>query len=469
MKKIFGDIIHSKYKGELIAALLLSVLTMCFLCYEDAICLAVWSTNIWDSIFEGRFFEYYQFCMQNTHDLPLLCPGGIILTKFPTAVWCLPIWIAQRFFGVEVKSSVLCMMWYRLFMVLLLLLVIVYVKKICRLLNYEESQISLISVLCATSVFVQISVSYAGQTDLMWILPGLMAFYSLLKGDWKKFYILVNISMLIKPYFFPIALLMILYYEKDVLKMIGRAFLCGIGYLVINTAFGFFPGYAEAKTVNSTLSMMLAGYLNNAVLFPYGWVSLLLVFVVLIAALAFFAGLKDENKDPQTIVCIAAMFYCAWFIFAEENFYRMVMLVPWLYIALFKEREKNEIMLWITTIYSYVVIFAYRFHETTFFFNVKRGMFASVIPQSLIQDTPDFFATINEKLGSTFHHMSYIMNGLWVPMTIIVVLLMFPKIYNKILAPYKMENREWVQRVLIWLNVLAIVLLDMSVLISFVV
>lgn len=468
MKKLFGDIYHSKYKIEIIGALLLSIGVMCFLCYEDAVCLAVWSTNIWDCLFEGRFFDYYLYCIQNMHDLPMTCPGGIILPKLPTAIWCLPIWIAQYFFGVEIKTSVLCMVWYRLFFVLLLMILVVYVRKICQILNYEDNQISIISLLCATSVFVQVSISYAGQTDLEWILPGVIAFYYLLKEDWKKFYIFVNISILIKPYFLPVAVLMILYCEKDVLKILGRIILSVWTYPVIMFIFGRFPGYSEAKVHNGTLTKMIAEYLNNAVLFPYGWISLIIVFSVIICAIVYFCNAKDKVRIPQTMVSIVALFYCLWFLFACENFYRMIMIVPWVYIALFREREKNELLLWIVTLYSYSMIFMYRFHEVIHFFNVKSGMYASVIPQRIINKTSDFFYTISDKMGSTFYHMSYIFNGLFVGMTIIIVALLIPRIYDKYVSPIQSENRESIQRVLIWLNILAVVPLVLSVMISFV-
>lgn len=467
MRELLNEYKKSQYKMEIVTAGLLAICTMMLLCYKDAVCLAVWSTNIWDCLFEGRIFEYYQYCIQNIHELPLLSPGSNFLPFLPTAIWCLPIWAVQYFFGVDIKSSVICMMWYRLFYIVLLVLLIVYVRKICKLLHYEQQQISLISLLCGTCVFVQISISYAGQSDLEWILPGVMAFYFLLKEDWSKFYVFVNISMFFKPYFFPVAFLMILYCEKDVLKIILKTVLSVIGSLGVSFVCGFFPGYSDATTANDVVLSMFAEYLNNAILFPYGWASLLVIFVVIMCAVSYLSNIKDGEKEPQTMLSIVAIFYCSWFLFAGENFYRMIMIVPWVFMVLFKDGEKNELILWLLTLYSYVLILVYRFHETTHYFNIKSGMYASVISNSIIEKTPDFFDILSVKLGSTFNHMGYMINGVWVGLTIIVVLFMIPSFYNKYIFPGKVINRRWVQRTLIWLNIVAVVPLVLSALISF--
>ena len=124
MSELLTSLKKSPYKLELALALVLSFVTMLFFCYKDAVCLTVWGTNLLDVIAQGRFTDYYYYCIENLHDLPIKAPGGIFLGKIPLAIWCLPIWIAQYFFGVEIRDSVICMIWARLFYVALLVVIL---------------------------------------------------------------------------------------------------------------------------------------------------------------------------------------------------------------------------------------------------------------------------------------------------------------------------------------------------------
>lgn len=470
MRSLLLRLKNSPYKKELIMVMAVSFVTMLFFCYKDGLSLTIWSTNLLDCLAQGRLKDFYFYNLENLHNSPIAAPAGIsIPSRIPLALWCIPIWIAQYFFGVEIRDSVFSMIWARLFYYVILLIILIFVEKICHFLQYEETQISIILFLCMSSVFVHIQIDYTGQSDLQWILFGVVAFYYYIKDDWIKFILYSNISVFLKPYFFPLAILLILYKEKDVLLVALKSATCCVFYFVIPLFFRNYPGLKESRAANSTFMTMLAGYVNFSWLSPYGWVSILVFVCVLMAGFCYFVNYRKREISPEMAVYIAASFYLLWFLVAGENFYRMVMLVPWLYMAAFRDKNKNELMLWLTTLFSYALIMVYRFHETEHYFNIRTGMLTSVIPTEVIMGKKDFFANLRVSMGSTFEHMGFIVNGIWVGVSLILILIMCPLLEKRYLFEAHSKNRECVKRFLLVLNVLAILLLDSTALISFLV
>ena len=143
--------------------------------YIDLTSLTVWTLNIWENLAAGNGFRFfYAYSAENIYSLPHAMVGSDILIYIPWAVWNLPIWILQQFFGIDAAYSVGSLLWSKLFLAVVFALCVIPVKRIVR----DAEDVSKILFLSCTSFFVIMSVCYAGQNDSVVIFAFLIFFYN---------------------------------------------------------------------------------------------------------------------------------------------------------------------------------------------------------------------------------------------------------------------------------------------------
>ena len=89
--------------------------------YEDLRSLTVWSCNIWDTLADtGNIRMFYQYTAQNIYNVPHEMMGCDILICIPWAIWNLPIWILQRFFGLIIVEHPILLFYSKCFLLIIL-------------------------------------------------------------------------------------------------------------------------------------------------------------------------------------------------------------------------------------------------------------------------------------------------------------------------------------------------------------
>lgn len=189
-------VLKNKYTVEWCMVGLISIFMMLIYTYVDNVSLTIWSTNMLDCIWEGNVSNYYQYNSLNLHHLAHQSLSGGFLILVPLAVWNIPIWISQYFFGAEITTSKICMLWSTLFYVMVFIVMLYYTSKICKKL-WDDSERTIYAILlCASSIYMHIGITYSGQNDILWITLGVIAFYYYLDNKWKEFLIFINLLKL---------------------------------------------------------------------------------------------------------------------------------------------------------------------------------------------------------------------------------------------------------------------------------
>ena len=83
--------------------------------YIDLKSLTAWSLNLWDCLFDGKLYHYYEYCAENIYNLDSAYMGSNYLALLPWAVWNLPIWILQRFFGIAALGHAWTLLYSKIF------------------------------------------------------------------------------------------------------------------------------------------------------------------------------------------------------------------------------------------------------------------------------------------------------------------------------------------------------------------
>lgn len=152
--------------GEWILAAVVGLYVFISVTYSDMRSLTIWSTNVWDVIFDSNIFNLYEYSAQNVFHAPHQYLGSELMSVLPWSIWNLPIWAIQYFAGIPILESPLMLAWSKLFLVLLTFVVLIYTYKITYLITSDKNKCLWAVFLTSSSFYVYIGVFYAGQNHL---------------------------------------------------------------------------------------------------------------------------------------------------------------------------------------------------------------------------------------------------------------------------------------------------------------
>lgn len=343
--------------------------------YMDLKSLTVWTVNIWDTLAEtGNIRHFYEYSAMNLYQLDHAMVGSDIFIYLPWAIWNLPIWILQRFAGLAVIEHFWMVLYSKCFLLAVFALILYLARKIALLFTTEKEDIHRMLFLSATSFFTITSLAYIGQNDVLVIAPFLMGIYELLKGNRRKFLFWSAVSIAFKPFFVFSFLVLILLFEKNLLKDM-LYFISGFGLLLLQKLlFHGAPAYAESLSYGPTsgaFGLLLKSVLDippvGASLFVLGWGILCL--------LAYFYDKKTPDKESVLYYSVAPLI--VFFLFTRYEAYRPFYLVPLLYLLFLIRPAYAGINLLLETVATGSLLYFYLMDDVLFYnpnFMLTRGV-----------------------------------------------------------------------------------------------
>ena len=308
--------------GEWILTIVTAVFIFVSIAYVDMRSLTVWSTNVWDVTFDSNIRHLYEYTAKNIYGLRHVYLGSELFSVLPWSVWNLPIWAIQRFTGRAIADSAVMLAYSKLFLVALSVVMLRYTKKIAMILTEGDKTKSTWAVfLSASSTFLFLGVLYAGQNDIVMITVSVIAVYYLLKGKQLPFMILSMIAISIKPFFLLPFLAVLLLYKKSLLKVIGWTLFSVIGVVA--------------------QKLLFTGNLSTS----FGKASVFAIALVLIYLYAYTRDFTDKDVKEQNVtlakyaVYFVALTNTAYLMFSPFTFYRIAMLVPFLYLVIVQNEK----------------------------------------------------------------------------------------------------------------------------------
>lgn len=319
--------------------------------YNDFKSLTIWSVNLLDVTFEGRPLYFFEYSAQNIHQVPHRFIANI-WAVLPWSIWNIPIWILQRFFGYNILESHFSMAWSKLFLVVSLAGVTFLAYKISDLIISDKKRSMWAAILTASSVFVFTSVYYAGQNSIVSILYSVLAFYLYLKGKNKGFIFWSAMSIAVKPFFIFAFIALLLYRQKNVLKIMRDILLVSSITVISRVVFLMAPSYTEALEYGP-FSQILVRMLSVGAPTSVGIASIFISGLVIVYFWAYIIR-EDTKKINYIPIYLCVVPNLLLILFSDYEWYRPIVLIPFLPILLVSCRNWFRINIILELVFSSV-------------------------------------------------------------------------------------------------------------------
>lgn len=340
-----------KIEWLFVGVILLSLLAL-FL-HGDTKNLITWSINMLDVTFDGNPFDYYKYSIQNPNLAPSPYVSGTLYSLMIWAIWNLPIWIMKQIFGVGILESPLVWIWGKLFLVFCLGVTMKYVYDITKIMTNDKNRAKWAMFLLASSVFVIIGVGYGGQNDIVICMFATAAVKYLIEGKYKLFYFLAGMAISVKYFFLIPYIAIVLLYEKKIFKIIVKILTGCVPTLIFWGITRFCPMVDVAANQGSPISVLLKEMLGGSFEVVYGnYISLFLAMLLIVYVMAYLTIPKDSREQNLFLIYYIVASTISMFLFSTFQYYRVVMLCPFMAIIMVLNKNKMRINVIIDTIIS---------------------------------------------------------------------------------------------------------------------
>lgn len=326
--------------------------------YPDTQSLLAWAVDNWDLLIEGRMDEFYSYKYVSLRgaDHSSADASSNPLMFIPQMIWCLPVWLTHYFSDNKDVTTIGCIYWYKLFIMLVMVLMAWYVYKIVKKLTTDEYSSVMAGLLTLAAPEVLLSAGYCGQDDIIYLCLMVMAFYCLLNGKIKWMLVAMISAVTLCPLMIIPTVAMLLLWEKRVLysAMYAVGMLVPTGLWAVGSA-NMLCKYDGANSED------FFGRILDYISIPVtgGMAS---VFIILLIAL-YFMCLVSKKEDALRGLWLITVLMCVMSYLADNNFYRSMLYIPFLLALLFVNKGNTELKVLILTVLSYV-----RFLSITLFF-----------------------------------------------------------------------------------------------------
>ncbi len=319
--------------------------------------LTQWSVNFWHVLFDGgNIRNLYAYTAENIWNVHHTHMGSELMSVLPWSIWNLPLYFIEKTTGNPIVGSATMLAYSKFFLVIVSVVMLIFTKKLTMLITGDKTKSVWAMFLSASSMYLYISVCYSGQNEIFMICASVIAIYCLFKNKngWFIFWSALAIS--IKPFFLLAYFAVLLLFEKNIFKLAFKSLLGLSGMILQKLLFYGAPGYAESMNSGPAQEMLREMFANNLTT-AFGPISFLAVFLVLIYLYAYS---RDFNKDslktePQRakkyVIYIICLVYMNYLMFSPFSFYRVDILVPFLFILM----VQNERMVFYNGIFDFAM------------------------------------------------------------------------------------------------------------------
>lgn len=446
--KIYNSIKPTKI--EIIVAISIAIIMLLLFVYIDLESLTIWSTNMLDVLFNKDITKYYEYTASNIYNAPHQYVSGTLYNFMPWAIWNIPIWILQRFLNIPILKTPLSLIWSKLFLVFCLIITLYFAYKIVMELTKDKNKALFTIFLSGTFFYTYVGVFYAGQTDIHICMFATISLYMLLKNKDKWFLLFASLAVATKYFFFFPIIAITLLLEKDIFKIIKKLFLIVLPILIFSLIVHNFPMYDISSRANPIFNM-LEGLINSSItIMNGGKLSLFILSEIIIYFLCYITKPKDEKEKNYYVIYYTVASLMVMFMFSNFQFYRMILLMPFMYI-LFSLNHKNlKLNILIDTILCVSSSLMLIVTDVEYFFSpthaLSKGILSYFINFNNITNI-----TLGKIITSTLGQRMIlsILSTITFAMMLLILVINHPKI--------KIKNEENIDRWLIWIRLLLVV------------
>lgn len=314
-------------------------ITMLLFEYVDCRSITVWSYNILDLFFSGNLIDFYEYSFENIRGAAHVVCAGNFLPFIPLAIWNLPAWLINNLFEKN-ELGIFALFWTKTFWLVLLFNIVYVMKKICGLLTENKEGARYISLLMFGSCEVVLSIAYAGQDEVLYLLIFLWGLYNYLLEKKFQFYVLSIMSVsfcpiMLLPYF-----LLVIASDKNILSICSKLIIAFLPTVFFNT---FYMNSIRFRYKISAGDNYLWWFFGQSTLNTgWGLVSIVAVFVCILFMHVYFnKPMLDSRKSKCSIVFYLAILMTTLSFLGWDQYYRAFLWLPFLLLCVVKEKSVN--------------------------------------------------------------------------------------------------------------------------------
>ena len=348
--------------------------------------------SLWDELVEGNLRYFYG---QWWHMDPVAYTKDVqAVYDFPIyivfALWNIPLWLLERFAGVDVFTSVPCLMWGKTILLVATWLLVQAMWRLCRALQLDEDTSRLVCILFLTSNFYLTSVIVMSAYDILAMyctLEGIRCYY---EGSMRGFVLWFMWAIPLKFFALLLYVSLLLLKEKRILRIVGylvaaMALLMVCRLLIPCGAVAGDPSSVALSLTNILESTDLSGlsiwyvlmYDEELVLdsvYP-SVIAFLLVFLV-----CYIIRLETQEQLQRWGIYMCFLTYAVMFVTCFSHPYWLLIMVPFAAILIGQNRQYLYINVLVDTFSTWGMILAQMFRfPWCYGSGVAAGMFWPLI------------------------------------------------------------------------------------------
>lgn len=292
--------------------------------YSDILITTSHGINFWDVLFGGGIFDFHARCCSDVENAAYTITTIYAGYDFPIyvlfGIWNFPLWVIKKITGINIWESVLALMWAKSIILVFIVLTIKTLWKLCDTVGHPEQK-TFVAMLFLTSPIIAGSTIVNSQYDIITAYFMLEALNCFLNRKVKGFVGNIILATLVKPFALFLFVPLVLYLEKNVLK-IGLYTLClMVPYLGVKV---IIPNHTQLTTYSTVLTLF-----KNKV--NLGSIEIPLFFLVsfIFWIICYMYRVPDNQKDFFTKgILISYASFAIFFMLCATTPYWIIMLLP---------------------------------------------------------------------------------------------------------------------------------------------
>ena len=307
-----------------------------------------WGIDVFKSIFDGQFFNYYEYGFESYKSGLMSHPPDYDMVFTSTVgVWEAPIAIIEFLSGKILQRNILALIYSKSILLIFLFLSAEMVKKIAMELKVSETNAKWAEFMFVTTGLVLSYVCIVGQYDIMGIFFSLVGVYYYIKRDMKRFGLMFIIAVQYKYFpllfFIPLILLQVKKVWKILLYVIPPLITLFLIRLPFNSGSGTVLAKADAEK-----SYIVDRIFGNRI--PILNTEVPLSFL-LVGAVCIFCYLKEVREEELGYYAVYIPFLTmgVFFLSCPFDAFWLIYITPWIPILYFMRKDLGEKYFWIET------------------------------------------------------------------------------------------------------------------------
>lgn len=326
--------------------------------------------SFWNDLFSGNVKYFYagrwemtpfayNKVVQAVYDFPIY----IIF-----AIWNLPLWCLEKFFGVDIFNSILCLMWGKTLLLLAVILITWAIHKLCITLKLSKEIAWLVCILFITSNFFMTSIIMMSAYDIIALYFAIEGMNFYFQENNKGFLLCFMCAIPLKFFALLLFVPLLLLKEKRIPYIIGYVFLSILPILFFRLILPCRAVYGEPETVAYNLiNMVKSTNLSNLAflyavayeqpvalsrMYPsvFAWIVLFL--------LCYFVKIDNKEKLNRWGIYVCFVSYAILFVLCMSHPYWLLIIVPLIVIMIGQNYKYLYVNLVIETVMTWGMIFA---------------------------------------------------------------------------------------------------------------